>query len=115
MVFTYLLIKPLDLWYKGDEGMCLMYWLAINFVKFSEEKGVLLLVKKYFGGPYCKMSCWNLSCTHLVVLEEVSDETVFAECVTYQEVFLALVCIKSAVRYCHLPSGIAQISIGCIA
>ena len=49
--------------------MCLMYWFAIAFVKFSDEKDGLLSVKRCFGHLYCKMSCRSSSCTDLAVLE----------------------------------------------
>ena len=53
---TCILMNPLDIGYKGDEGMCSVFWFVINFVKSFDEKGGPLPLKRYFGGPYCKVS-----------------------------------------------------------
>ena len=44
MVFFYLLMKPLDLWYRGDGVMWLICCFCMNLAKSSDEEVGLLSV-----------------------------------------------------------------------
>ena len=50
MVFTYLLIKLLDLGYRGIDGMWSVCCFCINLAKSSDEIGGLLSLNMYMGG-----------------------------------------------------------------
>ena len=70
MVFTCLLMKPLDFGYKGDDVMCLLCWFAMNLAKFFDQKGGTLSGNSHLDVLYCEISCWNLIGIDFEVLEK---------------------------------------------
>ena len=71
IVLICLLMKPLDLGYRGDEVMWFIYWDVRNFWKASEENGGPLSEKNLFGGPYCEIKFCNFLIIDSAVLEDV--------------------------------------------
>ena len=93
--------------------MCLMYWLVLNFVRSSEEKGGPLLVKSHLGGLYCEMSCCSSSYIESAVLDEALNTDWSLPKVLHMKRYSLPWYMKNlAVSYWHGLLGTSRGSIG---